>query len=189
VAVVEMTTLDQVLWIRDGAVRVQAGMRMHELDQALRAEGWGLRMHPSTERAATIGGFISGGSGGIGSVTWGGLRETGNLLCARIVSAEEVPQVIELWGAECNLINRTYGTTGLLTEIELPLQPAVAWRDIAVAFANFENAAGFGYALALAQGVDGGRRRAGCVLPSARRAGGRGRARPIGGGGGADRDG
>ncbi len=38
-AVVEMTALDQVLWIRDGAVRVQAGMRMLELDQALRAAG------------------------------------------------------------------------------------------------------------------------------------------------------
>jgi FAD/FMN-containing dehydrogenase len=153
-AVVEMTALDQVLWIRDGAVRVQAGMRMLELDQALRAEGWELRMHPSTKRTATIGGFICGGSGGIGSVTWGGLRETGNLLGARIISAEPAPQVIELRGAECNLINRTYGTTGLLTEIELPVQPAVAWRDVAVAFAQFEDAARFGYALALAQGVE-----------------------------------
>jgi FAD/FMN-containing dehydrogenase len=153
-AVVEMTALDQVLWIRDGAVRVQPGIRMLELDQALRAEGWELRMHPSTKRTATIGGFICGGSGGVGSVNWGGLRETGNLLGARVISAETEPQVIELRGADCNLINRTYGTTGLLTEIELPVQPAVAWRDMAVAFATFEAAAAFGYALARAQGVE-----------------------------------
>lgn len=153
-AVVEMTALDRVLWIRDGAVRVQPGLRMIDLDQALRAEGWELRMHPSTKRTATIGGFICGGSGGVGSVTWGGLRETGNLLGARVISAEIEPQAIELRGLDCNLINRTYGTTGLLTEIELPVQPAVAWRDLAVAFDSFEAAAAFGYALALAQGVE-----------------------------------
>ena len=68
-AVVEMTALDKVLWIRNGAVRVQPGMKMLDLDIALRAEGWELRMHPSTKRTATIGGFICGGSGGIGSVT------------------------------------------------------------------------------------------------------------------------
>ncbi len=153
-AVVEMTGLDKILWIRDGAVRVQPGLRMVELDQALRAEGWELRMHPSTKRTATIGGFIGGGSGGIGSVTWGGLRETGNLLGARIISAEAEPQVIELRGAACGLVNRTYGTTGLVTELELPVQPAIAWRDVAVAFPAFEAAAAFGYALSLAQGVE-----------------------------------
>ena len=153
-AVVEMTALDKILWIRDGAVRVQPGLKMGELDQALRAEGWELRMHPSTKRTATIGGFICGGSGGVGSVNWGGLREAGNLLGARIIGAETDPQIVELRGAECNLINRTYGTTGLLTEIELPVQRAVAWRDVAVAFESFEAAANFGYALALAQGVE-----------------------------------
>jgi FAD/FMN-containing dehydrogenase len=153
-AVVEMTALDRVLWIRDGAVRVQPGVKMVDLDRALRAEGWELRMHPSTKRTATIGGFICGGSGGVGSVTWGGLRELGNLLGAKIISAEPVPQAIELRGLDCNLINRTYGTTGLLTEIELPVQPAVAWRDLAVAFETFESAAAFGYALARAQGVE-----------------------------------
>lgn len=153
-AVVEMTSLDRILWVRDGAVRVQPGLRMLELDQALRAEGWELRMHPSTKRTATIGGFVCGGSGGIGSVMWGGLREAGNLLGAQVVSVEAVPQVIELRGAACNLVNRTYGTTGLVTAVELPVQRAVAWQDMAVAFAGFEDAAAFGFALANAQGVE-----------------------------------
>ena len=153
-AVLEMTALDRVLWIRDGAVRVQPGLRMTELDAVLRAEGLEMRMHPSTKRTATIGGFICGGSGGIGSVTWGGLREAGNLLGARVVSAELEPRCVELRGGACNLVNRTYGTTGVLTEIELPVQPAVAWLDVAAAFADFTAAAAFGYAFALAQGLE-----------------------------------
>ncbi len=120
-------------------------------------------------------------------MTWGGLRETGNLLGARIISAEPTPQVIELRGAECNLINRTYGTTGLLTEIELPVQPAVAWRDVAVAFATFEDAARFGIRLGAGAGRGEetrrrGRCRAGRVLPSVGRAGGRGGVRAADGG-------
>ena len=51
-------------------------------------------MHPSTKRTATIGGFVAGGSGGIGSVTWGGLREPGNVAAARIVTMEAEPRVL-----------------------------------------------------------------------------------------------
>ena len=53
---------------------------MNDLDAATRPNGWELRMHPSTKRMATIGGFVGGGSGGIGSINYGGLREPGNIL-------------------------------------------------------------------------------------------------------------
>ena len=46
-------------------------------------------MHPSTKRTAQIGGFVAGGSGGVGSVTFGGMREPGNIVAARIVTLED----------------------------------------------------------------------------------------------------
>jgi FAD/FMN-containing dehydrogenase len=152
--VMETLALDKVLWAKDGILRVQCGKKMTEIDRELRPQGWELRMFPSTKRTATIGGFICGGSGGVGSVTWGGLRERGNLLGARVVTLEETPRVIELRGDRTNLVNRTYGATGIVTELELPLQPAVPWRDLVVTFADYAAAARFGHDLANHQAIE-----------------------------------
>ena len=94
----DMTGLAGIEWVKPGRVRVGAGANMGRLDAELRPQGGEIRMHPSTKRTATIGGFVAGGSGGVGSVTYGGLREPGNILAARIVTLEEVPRVIELRG-------------------------------------------------------------------------------------------
>lgn len=146
--VMDMTRHDKPIWMTRDAVRAQAGHRILHLDQAARAQGTELRMHPSTKRTATIGGYFTGGSGGIGSVTYGGLREPGNLAAARVVTVEEEPRVIELRGAEAGLVNRTYGTTGIVTEVELPLSPAPVWRDAALGFDDLMDAVRFATALA-----------------------------------------
>jgi FAD/FMN-containing dehydrogenase len=110
-------------------------------------------MHPSTKRAATIGGFVAGGSGGVGSVTYGGLREPGNILGARIVTLEEEPRILDLGPQAAQAVNRAYGTTGLITRLALPLAPAFAWRDLIVAFDGFLDAVRFSLAVALADGI------------------------------------
>lgn len=152
--VMELLALDKILWAKDGILRVQCGKKMTEIDRELRPQGWELRMFPSTKRTATIGGFICGGSGGVGSVTWGGLRERGNLLGARVVTLEEKPRIVELRGDRTNLINRTYGATGIVTELELPLQPAVSWRDLLVEFDTYAAAARFAHDLANHQAIE-----------------------------------
>ena len=149
----DITGLDAIEWQRPGLARVQAGMKMHDLDAALRPHGWEQRMHPSTKRTATIGGFIAGGSGGIGSVNYGGLREPGNITAARIVTVESTPRVLELRGADVQMINHAYGTTGIVTALEIPLAPAWPWIDVLVAFDDFFEATAFSYELAMADGI------------------------------------
>lgn len=149
----DISGLDSIEWIKPGVVRVGAGAKMNAIDAAAQAKGWELRMHPSTKRMATIGGFVAGGSGGIGSITYGGLREPGNILAARIVTLEEEPRVIELRGDAAQKVNRAYGTTGIITALEMPLAPAWKWIDVVVVFDDFVEAAAFGYEAALADGI------------------------------------
>jgi FAD/FMN-containing dehydrogenase len=149
----DVMALAAVEWTKPGMMRVGVGAKMNAIDAELQPSGWELRMHPSTKRTATIGGFVAGGSGGIGSVNYGGLREPGNILAARVVTVEEEPRIIELRGDAAQKINRTYGTTGIITALEMPLSPAWRWIDVAVVFDDFMKAAAFGYEAALADGI------------------------------------
>jgi FAD/FMN-containing dehydrogenase len=149
----DITALAAIEWAKPGVMRAGAGAKMNAIDAELQPLGWELRMHPSTKRTATIGGFVAGGSGGIGSVTYGGLREPGNILAARIVTLEERPRIIELRGDAAQKINRAYGTTGIITALEMPLAPAWKWMDVVVVFDDFMEATAVGYEAALADGV------------------------------------
>jgi FAD/FMN-containing dehydrogenase len=149
----DITGLNAIEWHRPGVVRVGAGAKMDEMDAVLRPTGWELRMHPSTKRMATIGGFVAGGSGGVGSVTYGGLREPGNIIAARIVTVEATPRIIELRAEAAQFVNRAYGTTGIITALEMPTAPAWPWIDLVVAFDRFEDAVQVGQEVALADGI------------------------------------
>lgn len=149
----DITELSAIEWVKPGVIRVGVGAKMNAIDAELQASGWELRMHPSTKRTATIGGFVAGGSGGIGSVNYGGLREPGNILAARVVTMEETPRIIELRGDAAQKVNRAYGTTGIITALEMPLAPAWRWIDVVVVFDSFMEAVEFGYEAALADGI------------------------------------
>jgi hypothetical protein len=151
--VLDMAAMNRIEWQKPGRIRVQAGAKLFDIDAATRPNGWELRMHPSTKRAAQIGGFVAGGSGGAGSVTYGGMREPGNVLAARIVTLEETPRVIELRGDASQKISRAYGTTGIITTLEMPTAPAIPWIDVIVAFDDLVQAVRFGHAIALADGI------------------------------------
>lgn len=149
----DMSGLREVEWVRGGVVRCGPGLVMADLDALLAPHGLEQRMHPSTKRRATVGGFVAGGSGGIGSITYGGLRETGNIRAARVVTVEPEPRAIELRGDAAQKVNRAYGTTGLITALEMPLAPAWPWIDMIVVFDTFVDAMAVGYEAALADGI------------------------------------
>jgi FAD/FMN-containing dehydrogenase len=72
---------------------------------------------------------------------------------AQIVTMEAEPRVLELRGRDAQLIHHTYGATGIITEVELPLAPAWAWREALVAFPTYGQALRFGVALGEAAGI------------------------------------
>lgn len=152
-AMVDMTAINKVLWSRDQRVRAEAGARLVSIDEATRPTGWELRMHSSTKKVATIGGFVGGGHAGVGSCAYGILRDRGNILGMEVVSVEEEPRTVELRGDRVNLVHHAYGSNGIITELEMPLAPAWAWREEIVAFPEFMTAVKFAHALAVSDGI------------------------------------
>ncbi|MEB3308221.1 MAG: FAD-binding oxidoreductase [Cyanobacteriota bacterium] len=123
-----------------GVIDVEAGCGLAALDQKLAPHGRALRLAPSTYRSATVGGFIAGGSGGIGSLRWGFLRDPGNLLGVEVVTLEPEPRLLQLDAATCQALNHSYGTNGILTAVRLPSCEAVAWQQLVLGFAHWDQA-------------------------------------------------
>ena len=90
--ILQSTGLDRIVEIGDGFVRAEAGALMTDVNKALKEHGWEMAMFPSTQDIATIGGFVAGGSMGIGSLATGALREPGNMLELKVMSVEAAPR-------------------------------------------------------------------------------------------------
>jgi len=135
--VLDVTGMQRVLDIAPGRVTAQGGAKMFDIEMAVRETGQALRMWPSTWRAATIAGFISGGFGGVGSIAHGVLRDAGNLLRCRVITVEPEPRIIELVGDEIQQVHHAFGTNGVITEVEVALSPAVGWLHVIALFADY----------------------------------------------------
>ena len=151
--ILDMTKMNQIRSLQPGIACVEPGVKMAAFDKQARKIGWELRMAPSTYRTATIGGFVGGGSVGMGSITYGQLKDRGNLLGVRLVTLEDKPQIITLQGDEVQKVIHGYGTTGIITELEIPLASAYPWMEIIVVFDEFMTAAKFGQALSDSDGI------------------------------------
>ncbi|MEM8731115.1 MAG: FAD-binding oxidoreductase [Pseudomonadota bacterium] len=152
--VMHLRHMNKVKEIHPGRVIVEPGCLLKDLDHACQAQsGQEIRMFSSTWATATIGGFIAGGSGGVGSVRWGSLRDLGNIIRLRVVSMEEEPQVHEFTGEELARVSHAYGTNGIITEIEMPLAPAYDWVDIFVTSPDFMAATRFADDLSNEDGI------------------------------------
>ena len=151
--ILDLSAYKQLLWVKPGVGRAQAGIRMMEMDRQMQPQGWELRCVPSTFRSATLGGLYGGGFGGVGSINHGPLASTGNVLGVRAMSIEPEPKVVELRAPEALLLHHVYGTNGLVLELEVGLGPAHPWLEAIVCFDTFDAALEFGDALASAPGI------------------------------------
>ena len=148
--VLDLTGLQRLRQLDEatGVMEVEAGALMGAIEQQLALRGRALRLVPSTVRSATIGGFMAGGSGGIGSLRWGFLRDAGNLLGLEVVTLEPEPRLLQLDAVASAPLNHAYGTNGILTALRLPTTEAVAWQQIVVGFEQWERALAAAQALA-----------------------------------------
>jgi FAD/FMN-containing dehydrogenase len=151
--ILDLSAYKQLLWVKPGVGRAQAGIRMMEMDRQLQPQGWELRCVPSTFRSATLGGLYGGGFGGVGSINYGPLASTGNVLGIRAMSIEPEPKVVELRAPEALLLHHVYGTNGLVLELEVGLAPAHPWLEAIVGFDTFDAALEFGDVLASSPGI------------------------------------
>ncbi|MCR5855427.1 FAD-binding oxidoreductase [Mesorhizobium sp. J428] len=152
--VLSLADMSEIRLIAPGRVVTGPGAVISEIDKAARAHSaQELRIHPSTYHTASIGGFIAGGSGGVGSINWGGLRDFGNIIRLRVVTMEEEPRILELTGEDLHKVTHAYGTNGIISEVEMPLTAAYDWVDVIVGFDTFMDAARYGNALGLQDGL------------------------------------
>ncbi|ABG30937.1 FAD-binding oxidoreductase [Roseobacter denitrificans] len=151
--IIETTAMNKVLEIGEGYVRAQAGALMADINAALIARGYEMAMFPSTQDIATIGGFVAGGSAGIGSIANGALRDPGNLMSIKVQSVEEIPTEHVFEGAETLHIHHAWGLNGVITEITLRTVPTQDWVGCLATFETYENAYAAGLALAQAEDV------------------------------------
>ena len=141
--ILEITGLSAIREITDGRVICEAGARIGQVESEVARTGQMLSMFPSTKRIATMGGFVAGGSGGIGSLRHGMLRDGGNITYLRIVTVEESPRIIELRGSDILKAQHAYGTNGIITEMDYALVPATDWIHAIALFDGYRTALDF----------------------------------------------
>jgi FAD/FMN-containing dehydrogenase len=152
--VLNLAEMNKVKSISRGSVVAEAGAVMAEVDRQTRAAGQQeLRLHPSTYNTASIAGFVAGGSGGVGSINWGGLRNVGNVISMRVATMEAKPRIMEMRGRDLMKVMHAYGTNGVITEVEMPLDAAYDWIDVVVGFDDYMKAVVFANDIANEDGL------------------------------------
>jgi FAD/FMN-containing dehydrogenase len=142
--VLDLSRMDQLEQIQPGGVAVcQPGVRLGVLENEARKAGWELRCYPSTIVKASVGGFLGGGSAGIGSVAHGALRDFQTVRAIEVATMETNPRIVLHQGEAVHEILHAWGTNGIITRIWLALAPAVEWAQCVVAFDTFDDAFDF----------------------------------------------
>ena len=142
--ILDLMRMDRIKAIQpDGVAVCEPGVRLGILENEARKSGWELRCYPSTIVKASLGGFLGGGSGGIGSVANGNLRDFNTVRALEVVTMEPEPRIVFHEGEAVHEILHAWGTNGIITRIWLALAPAIDWSQCVVAFDSFDTAFDF----------------------------------------------
>src|SRR5207237_768650 len=96
------------------------------------------------ELERTVACFLAGGSGGLGSVSYGRTWDN-NFASVDMLTAQEPPRTIRLDGDDLRMVMHTYGTVGIVTRVRLPLIAAHSWQGWYATFPDFDVCFEFGW--------------------------------------------
>jgi FAD/FMN-containing dehydrogenase len=142
---IDMRRLNRIVAQDDDAIEVEAGAVWEDVEVAARTRGRELRIMPTTYHVATVAGFLAGGSGGLGAVTYGRTWDNDNFASLELLTAEEPPRTLHLQGDELRFVLHTYGTVGIVTRLQMPLIAAHAWQGWYATFMAFDACYEFGW--------------------------------------------
>ncbi|MEM8906131.1 MAG: FAD-binding oxidoreductase [Actinomycetota bacterium] len=142
--VLDSSGLGGVIDVEPGWIHAGAGTTFVELEAAAHETGQELAMFPSTTNSM-LGGFLSGGAGGTGTLEHGFLWD-GFVDSAEIVPCWAEPEARMLEGDEVGPHLHTYGTTGVIAAARVRLVPARFWTALLASFDSFDAAANAGEA-------------------------------------------
>lgn len=124
--------------VGDGYITAEAGATMVALEQAANRTAQQILMYPSTAHSS-LGGFLSGGSGGTGSIKHGMLHQ-GFALALDVVHATPGATLVHVEGADADPYIHNYGTAGIIARATVKLEPLQDWYGFFASFDTFEQA-------------------------------------------------
>jgi FAD/FMN-containing dehydrogenase len=120
----DMRRLNRIAAHGEDTIEVEAGAVWGQVDVAARKTGRELRIMPTTYHVATVAGFLAGGSGGLGAVTYGRTWDNYNFPSVDLLTADETATTCgscctrmaplgSSRGCGCRWCPRTIGKAGL----------------------------------------------------------------------------
>ncbi|AXH35561.1 FAD-binding oxidoreductase [Humibacter sp. BT305] len=139
--VLDMSKARAVVEVGDGYITAEAGTPMVVLENAARETGQQILMYPSTAQSS-LGGFLSGGSGGTGSIKHGSNSNGYFVKALDVVFASPEAALVHVEGEDAQPYVHTYGTAGIIARATIALEPMQDWRGFYASFPTFEAATG-----------------------------------------------
>ncbi|CAD5995052.1 FAD-binding oxidoreductase [Agreia sp. COWG] len=136
--VLDLSKARGVVDVGDGHLTALAGTPIVTIEQAAHEAGQQILMYPSTAQSS-IGGFLSGGSGGTGSIAHGSNHQ-GFVLALDVVHAVPDATLVHVEGDDAQPYVHTYGTAGIIAQATIALEPLQEWRGLFASFDDFGTA-------------------------------------------------
>jgi FAD binding domain len=124
-----------IVEVGDRYITAEAGAPMAALELAARQAGQQLWMYPSTVHSS-LGGFLSGGSGGTGSIAHGA-NHNGFVVALDVATPVSGGDLVHVEGDDALSFVHNYGTAGIIARATVRLEPLTDWRGLYASFPDF----------------------------------------------------